>query len=224
MPNGIDKNWYRMCAAINGFRARYGSWPTIIRLPEGAIEYLFAEGSFASLQEKLMLVYDGSTYIAEDDLGRRYNLGQEGFSDVPPDIQVHQWLNIEPNSEMVKEYYAPSSNDTKDGKVEDRRRIGCLGVLISELVLLTIVIVVLLVSAAMDYDGTCISWEPPIPSCSMGEYMRQVALLMPVGLIVQGIRYWWIAVPLIILFPILGNAILALMDRKGKKIATGQQE
>jgi hypothetical protein len=168
MPNGIDKNWYRMCAAINGFRARYGSWPTKIHLPENAIQYLFMEDTLASLQKKLTLVYDGSTYIAEDDLGKRYNLGQEGFPGVPPDIQAREWLNIEPDSEIVKEYFAPRSSSARDGKKEDRRRIGCLGVLISELVLLTIGIIFFVVNAAMDYDGTCISWEPPIPSCSLG--------------------------------------------------------
>jgi hypothetical protein len=31
MPNGIDKNWMRMCAAINGFRARYQRWLVRVR-------------------------------------------------------------------------------------------------------------------------------------------------------------------------------------------------
>ena len=49
MPNGIDKNWYRMCAAINGFRSRYSEWPTKIRLPEGAIQMLFTQETLARL-------------------------------------------------------------------------------------------------------------------------------------------------------------------------------
>ena len=28
MPNGADKNFVRLCAALNGFRLRYGKWPT----------------------------------------------------------------------------------------------------------------------------------------------------------------------------------------------------
>jgi len=28
MPNGDDKNWVRLCAALDGFFGRYGRWPT----------------------------------------------------------------------------------------------------------------------------------------------------------------------------------------------------
>jgi len=113
MPNGIDKNWYRMCAAINGFRACYGSWPTRIRMAEGAIKELFTEETFAKLGEKLTFVYDGSPYIAEDDLGRSYSYGREGFSVQPPDIQAREWLNVEPDSEMVKKYHAPRGSRSR---------------------------------------------------------------------------------------------------------------
>ena len=124
MPNGIDKNWYRMCAAINGFRARYGSWPTKIHLPEGAIQQLFSDETFARLEKVLTFVYDGSPFIAEDDLGRSYNYGQEGFFD-PPDIRAHEWLKVEPDSEMVKEYYTPRSSNTKKDPVDSKPLPGC---------------------------------------------------------------------------------------------------
>lgn len=81
MPNGIDKNWYRMCAAINGFRSRHGCWPTKIRLPEGATNYLFTQDTFAKLEERITFIYDGSPYIAEDTTDRNYNLGIDGFSE-----------------------------------------------------------------------------------------------------------------------------------------------
>jgi hypothetical protein len=113
MPNGIDKNWFRMCAGINGFRSRYGDWPTKMRLPEGAIQALFTKESLARLEEKLTFVYDGSPYIAEDEIGRRFNYGEEGFPDLPPDIQARDWLNVEPDSQMVKDYYTPRSNRSK---------------------------------------------------------------------------------------------------------------
>src|SRR5262249_16177409 len=32
MPNGHDKNWVRLCAAIDGFRVRYGHWPMRVRI------------------------------------------------------------------------------------------------------------------------------------------------------------------------------------------------
>jgi hypothetical protein len=107
MPNGIDKNWIRMCAALDGFRARYGSWPTKIRLPEGAIEALFTAGTLARLEQKVRFIYDGSPFLAEDETGRSYSYGQEGFSNQPPDIPATEWLGVEPDSEMVKAYYAP---------------------------------------------------------------------------------------------------------------------
>jgi len=40
MPNGDSKNWIRFCASIDGFRARYGSWPTKVRVPNFFIEEL----------------------------------------------------------------------------------------------------------------------------------------------------------------------------------------
>lgn len=119
MANGIDKNWYRMCAAINGFRVRYGNWPTRIRMAKDAIKYLFAEETLAKLGEKLTFVYDGSPYIAEDDMGRSYNYGQEGFAGEPPDIPAQEWLNVEPDSTMVKEYYTPHNSSGKDDKEKD---------------------------------------------------------------------------------------------------------
>ena len=124
MPNGIDKNWYRMCVAIDGFRARYGSWPTKIHLPAGAIEYLFTEETFARLEERLTLVYDDSPFIAEDDIGRSYNYGKEGFFD-PPDIRAREWLNVKPDSEMVKEYYAPRSRNTEEDRANSKPLPGC---------------------------------------------------------------------------------------------------
>lgn len=113
MPNGIDKNWKRMCAAINGFRVRYGAWPTKMRLPEGAIRELFTKETLTRLEEKLTFVYDGSPYIAEDEKGRSFNYAEERFHDLPPDIQARDWLNVEPDSQMVKDYYTPRSNRSK---------------------------------------------------------------------------------------------------------------
>jgi hypothetical protein len=156
----------------------------------------------AKLNERISLVYDDSPYIAEDDLGRSYNYAQEGFYGEPPDIQAREWLGVEPDSEMVKDYHTPSSNAYVEKK-ENRKKIGCVNILVLELVLLIIVIIVLFIIAAVDYDGMCISWEAPIPNCSMSEYMRQVAALMPFGLIVLSMQYWWIAIPLIISFPLI---------------------
>lgn len=104
MPNGIDKNWYRMCAAIDGFRARYGRWPTSIRLPEGAIDNLFQDETLDKLERKIVLIYDGSPYIAEDDAGNSHRYGQgEEFAE--SDIPARAWLDVAPDSDAVKAYY-----------------------------------------------------------------------------------------------------------------------
>ncbi|MEW6406383.1 MAG: hypothetical protein AB1649_31755 [Chloroflexota bacterium] len=139
MPNGIDKNWHRLCAALDGFRVRYGSWPTKIRLPEGAIEYLFTKETYAKLEERLKLIYDDSPYIAEDEAGQIYNYGQEGFPDEPPDIPAFEWLAVEPDSEMVKEYYMPRRRAQGSGPASGR--MGYLSALLSDIALASVAIV-----------------------------------------------------------------------------------
>ena len=97
MPNGYDRNWIRMCGAIDGFRARYGAWPTKMRLYEGALDGLFTEATLVALQQRLTLIIDGSPFIAEDDAGRSYNYGKEGFSQTEPNIKASVWLGITPD-------------------------------------------------------------------------------------------------------------------------------
>jgi hypothetical protein len=105
MPNGIDKNWYRMCSAINSFRVRFGHWPTRIRLSEGALENLFSQESYRVLLSKLEFIFDGSAFIAEDDQGRSHNYAQDGFVKGELEITAQDWLGVEPDSAMVREYY-----------------------------------------------------------------------------------------------------------------------
>lgn len=106
MSNKIDRAWYWMCAAIDGYRARYGVWPQRVRTPENAISPLFKESTLAKINEIVSIVEDGSPFIAEDDLGRRYNYAEEGFTAQEPDINARQWLDVGPDSQMVSDYYA----------------------------------------------------------------------------------------------------------------------
>jgi hypothetical protein len=145
MPNGIDKNWYRVCGAIDGFRVRYGNWPTKIHLPEGAIEYLFTKETFAKIEEKLVFVYDDSTYIAEGSPDRSYNLGEDGFPDQLPDISACDWLNVTPDSKMVEEYYTPLGS-VKDSKKAGRRKLFS-SALLSDIALASVMIVLLSIAA-----------------------------------------------------------------------------
>jgi hypothetical protein len=94
-----------MCAAIDGFRARYGIWPQRVRTPKDAITPLFMEATLSKINELVTVVEDGSTFIAEDDLGRRYNYAEEGFTMEMPDINARQWLDVGPDSQMVREDY-----------------------------------------------------------------------------------------------------------------------
>jgi hypothetical protein len=103
MPNGWDKNWVRLCAAVDGFRARYGTWPTRVRMSPAMLEnlrkHIFDPISFAQLESKLKLVGDEAPMIAEDEEGRSYSYGAEGFTKVEPDIRARDWLGVKPRLE-----------------------------------------------------------------------------------------------------------------------------
>jgi len=104
MPNGYNKNWIRLCGAINGFRVRYNRWPTRVRMWKMIVDdlrdNLFTPESFDKLQEKLELVVDDRAgHIAEDGTGRSYDYGNEGFPKSKPDSDARHWLGIEPDQE-----------------------------------------------------------------------------------------------------------------------------
>ena len=113
MPNGSDKNVVRLCAAVDGFRLRYGTWPTTARLWPGCIqdlEHCLSPEGFANIQAKLRLVEsNGATVSVEDDSRRRYDYGSEGFPDGRPDISAEDWLQPErrkPSPEELELYHA----------------------------------------------------------------------------------------------------------------------
>ena len=103
MPNGGDRNWVRLCAAVDGFRARHRSWPSRIRISPRVIadlrDNVFDRHSFKRLEAKLALVPDETSFIAQDDEGRSHNLGEEGFSKVEPDTRTSDWIGIVPKPE-----------------------------------------------------------------------------------------------------------------------------
>ena len=98
MPNGDDKNLMRLYMAINGFRARYGSWPTTVRMFPPSLEdlrdYVLGPKQFALLAAKLQIVPDEVGMIAEDAKGRTFDYGSEGSSDREPDLHAEDWLGI----------------------------------------------------------------------------------------------------------------------------------
>jgi len=98
MPNGADRNWVRLCAAIDGFRSRYGKWPSRIRLFPGCNEDLkkiLGPKSYSILADNVELIPDDAPIVAEDDDGHQYSYGKDGFPEKPPDIHTEEWLGIQ---------------------------------------------------------------------------------------------------------------------------------
>lgn len=84
MPNGDDASWVRRCAAIDGFRVRYGHWPARVRMHPAALEalreHVLSPAGFEVVLSVVELVADESApMIAEGGEGESYNYGKDGF-------------------------------------------------------------------------------------------------------------------------------------------------
>jgi hypothetical protein len=102
MVNGYDRNWVRACAAIEGFRVRYGKWPSRLRLFPVALEDLrdnvFSEESFGILCQRLDLVpAEHAAMVAEDEDGNSYSYGTEGMPNDELQARASEWLGIVPD-------------------------------------------------------------------------------------------------------------------------------
>ena len=78
MPNGDEKNWTRLCAAVSGFHQRHGKWPEIARLTEGAVdeikEYCLTDSQFKHLSSRLSIMIENSqVFRVEDQKGLLYD-------------------------------------------------------------------------------------------------------------------------------------------------------
>jgi len=108
MPNGHDKNWFRLCGALDGFRVRYGRWPTRVRLNRFSLvdlcDHLFTPEDYAKIVDKVALVADDVGMIAEDDSGARYDYGEEGFPKENPKPDAAEWLGVRPKPEEQERY------------------------------------------------------------------------------------------------------------------------
>jgi len=96
MPNGDDKNWVRICGAIDGFRSRYGEWPTKVRLDPGSYreirDHILSPKEFEKIAARVKFIPEESEMIAEDNKGRQYNYSQEGFPDPRPEPTTREWV------------------------------------------------------------------------------------------------------------------------------------
>lgn len=91
MPNGHDKNWVRVCGAVDGFRQRFGRWPVRVRVMPGAIvdlvDSILTPAGFAVVNSKFELVAEEDAEMtAEGPDDETYCYGTEGFptEDVRP--------------------------------------------------------------------------------------------------------------------------------------------
>ena len=103
MPNGHDAGWVRLCGAVDGFRARYGCWPTRILLSPTALAFfrdeLFTAEDYARITDKVQFVPREGALIAQDDFGRTYNYWADGFPKKPPSPSASEWFGVHPKPE-----------------------------------------------------------------------------------------------------------------------------
>jgi hypothetical protein len=103
MPNGHDRNWVRVCAAVDGFYIRYNRWPTRVRLFPVALadlrDHLFTPDDYARITSKVSLIPDDAPVIAEDDTGASYNYGKESFPKRRPSLSAEEWFGVSPKQE-----------------------------------------------------------------------------------------------------------------------------
>lgn len=99
MPNGHDKNFVRLCAALDGFKSRYGKWPTRVVAWEMSIDdirdYVLSRDDFEAVIQKVALVPGDAAFRAEDDEGNVYDYANEGFTEQPPRPSAREWLGVE---------------------------------------------------------------------------------------------------------------------------------
>jgi hypothetical protein len=119
VPNGHDREWIRLCLAVEGFRSRYRRWPTRVRLFPGCLKVirddLLTPAGYALVAARVELVPDeGAPYIAEDADGLQFNYGTGEATGKPditggtawvPDVGAEEWFGhpeIRPDLEAMK--------------------------------------------------------------------------------------------------------------------------
>jgi hypothetical protein len=116
MPNGDYRSWVPFCAAVDGFRNRFGEWPSIVRLGSGYVTDLreiLGDECFRVLQEKLLLHIDEQAhFIAEDQFGRAYDYSREGVPQERPRPSTEAWLIM--CSDKVDEELTKAMNEIVD--------------------------------------------------------------------------------------------------------------
>lgn len=85
MPNGADKNWVRVCTAIDGFVAKHGHPPTLVEMNPWVFTNLVGHvptpTGYALVSSVVRLAPgdEGMGVIARDDSGAAFDYGMDEF-------------------------------------------------------------------------------------------------------------------------------------------------
>ncbi len=90
---------WRIIEAINGFRTKFGHWPTVLEADQETIAHLATVSltplGFFLLQSKIELhVGDALKILAKDDSGRVFDYGEEGWQS-EHQHDARQWLGLD---------------------------------------------------------------------------------------------------------------------------------
>ena len=101
MPNGEDKNWVRLCIAVEGFRARYQKWPGPALISKDiaeTIKQLFEPLTYEAVLMKLEIVEveDEAHIELVDKAGNNFKYGEEW--DFEPDVDASSWFGVTPDA------------------------------------------------------------------------------------------------------------------------------
>jgi hypothetical protein len=100
MPNGHNRDWIRVCGAVDGFFSTFGRWPTHVEMPSDdcdALERSFEPRDWHVLNSKLRIVRaENSLIVAGDGAGNSYSYGELGFPAVSPVPDAPTWLGVWP--------------------------------------------------------------------------------------------------------------------------------
>ena len=99
MPNGGERNYIRLCAAIDGFRVRYGVWPTHVVVEQPYVDEIrdriLMPGEFDRLNRDVKIVAGDARFRAVGEHGTVYDYEADGFTGEQLDVPTFYALNLE---------------------------------------------------------------------------------------------------------------------------------
>jgi|APEBP8051073058_1049385.scaffolds.fasta_scaffold00344_27 hypothetical protein len=89
----------RPLQCLNGFRAKFGVWPTQFVIGKGPYKLLkdasLTPAGLKLLKEKVRLILcEGERYIALDNEGRAFNYGSEGWEHLNEGLSTQEWIGF----------------------------------------------------------------------------------------------------------------------------------